>query len=467
VNRIIPLVLAVALFMENMDSSIISTSLPAIAVDIGSNPIALKLAFTAYLVALAVFIPISGWMADRYGAKNVFRAAIAVFMIGSVACAISNSLVAFVVSRFVQGMGGAMMTPVGRLVLVRSTPRHELVSAMAWLTIPALVGPLIGAPVGGFITTYLSWHWIFLINVPIGLLGIWFATKVLPDDVERSLRPLDWPGFVLSGIGMSAIIFGLSVVSMPYVPPVIGGITIVVGVISSVLYVWHAKRTPHPLLDLSLFQNQTFSAAVIGGSMFRLGVGAMPFLLPMMFQIGFGLNPFQSGSITFIIAVGAMTMKFGVNRVFSHFGFRRILMIGSLVSAAFMAVNGLFTPATPYALIMPVLLLSGIVRSLFFTGVNALAFAEIPEAKTSQATPITAVAQQLSIALGVALAGVVLEVSTAIHGGPLSLEDFHIAFFVVACASVLAFFIFVRLPAHAGQELHRRKVKDTTAAAGK
>ncbi|WP_420959615.1 DHA2 family efflux MFS transporter permease subunit [Brucella sp. IR073] len=468
-NRIIPLVLAVALFMEQMDSSIISTSLPAIAADIGTSPIALKLAFTAYLVALAVFIPVSGWMADRFGAKNVFRAAIAVFVVGSVACAISNSLFAFVVSRFLQGMGGAMMTPVGRLVLVRSTPRHELVSAMAWLTIPALVGPLIGAPVGGFITTYFSWHWIFLINVPIGFLGIWFATRVLPDDTERSLRPLDWPGFFLSGIGMSAIIFGLSVVSMPYMPPIIGIVTIAIGFVSSILYVWHAKRTPNPLLDLSLFRNEVFKTAVIGGSIFRLGVGAMPFLLPMMFQIGFGLDPFQSGTVTFVIAVGAMTMKFGVNRIFTRFGFRRILIIGSLASAALMAVNGLFTPLTPYTLIMPLLLVSGIIRSLFFTGVNALAFAEIPDTQTSQATPITSVAQQISIALGVALAGVVLELSTAVHGGPLQLEDFHIAFFVVAFASALSFFFFVRLAPDAGRELHKRIEKSEAgdAAVGK
>lgn len=462
-NRIVPLVLAVALFMEQMDSSIISTSLPAIAVDIGTNPIALKLAFTAYLVSLAVFIPVSGWMADRFGAKNVFRAAIVVFVAGSVACAISNSLLAFVISRFLQGVGGAMMVPVGRLILVRSTPRHELVQAMAWLTIPALVGPLIGAPVGGFITTYFSWHWIFLINVPIGIAGIWFTTRALPDDTERSLRPLDWPGFILSGIGMSATIFGLSVVSMPYVSPAIGFATIATGIVASILYVWHAKRTPHPLLDLSLFKNQTFNAAVVGGGVFRLGVGAMPFLLPMMFQIGFGLNPFQSGMITFVIAVGAMAMKFGVNRVFARFGFRRILMIGCLVSAGLMAVNGLFTPATPYLIIMPLLLISGFIRSLFFTGVNALAFAEIPDAKTSQATPITAVAQQISVALGVALGGVALEVSTAIHGGPLQLSDFHIAFFVVAFASALSFFFFVRLPANAGQELNKRKVKKSAS----
>ncbi|GAB1581090.1 DHA2 family efflux MFS transporter permease subunit [Phyllobacterium phragmitis] len=464
-NRIIPLVLAVALFMEQMDSSVIATSLPAIAKDIGTSPIALKLALTAYLVSLAVFIPVSGWMADRFGAKNVFRWAIAVFVIGSVACAASNSLLAFVVSRFLQGMGGAMMTPVGRLVLVRSTPRHQLVSAMAWLAIPALIGPMVGPPVGGFITTYFSWHWIFLINVPIGLLGIWFATQFLPDNLERSQRPLDWPGFILSGVGMSAVVFGLSVVSLPYLPPAIGFATIAVGIVSAILYVRHARTAANPLLDLSLFNNQVFRSAVIGGSVFRLGIGAIPFLLPLMFQIGFGLNPFQSGMLTFISAIGAMGMKFGANRVFARFGFRNTLMFGSLISAAFIAVNGLFTPATPYAIILTLLLISGFLRSLFFTGVNALAYAEIPDAQTSQATPITAVAQQVSIALGVALAGGILEVSTAIHGGSLRLADFHIGFFIIAAVSAIACFIFARLAPDAGRELSQKEIEKDPAPA--
>ncbi|MRN44890.1 DHA2 family efflux MFS transporter permease subunit, partial [Brucella sp. 09RB8913] len=415
-NRIIPLVLAIALFMEQMDSNVISTSLPAIAADIGTSPIALKLALTAYLVALAVFIPVSGWMADRFGAKNVFRAAIAVFVVGSIACAASNSLPAFVIARFLQGMGGAMMTPVGRLVLIRSTPRNELVSAMAWLTIPAMVGPLVGPPVGGFITTFLTWHWIFLINVPIGMIGIWFATHFLPDNEERIIKRLDWPGFFLSGFAMSGVVFGLSVVSLPALPPVIGFATLAVGMLCTVLYVLHARRTPDPLLNLRLFDNQVFRSAVFGGSIFRFGIGAIPFLLPLMFQLGFGLTPFQSGMMTFVSAIGAISMKFGAKRIFTRISFRRALMGGSLISAAFIAVNGTFTPATPYWIIIGFLLVGGFARSLFFTGVNALAFAEIPNEKTSQATPLTAVAQQVSIAIGVALAGGILEISTMLRG---------------------------------------------------
>ncbi|MEJ5899994.1 DHA2 family efflux MFS transporter permease subunit [Ochrobactrum teleogrylli] len=452
-NRIIPLVLAIALFMEQMDSNVISTSLPAIAADIGTSPIALKLALTAYLVALAVFIPVSGWMADRFGAKNVFRAAIAVFVVGSIACAAANSLTAFVVARFLQGMGGAMMTPVGRLVLIRSTPRSELVSAMAWLTIPAMVGPLVGPPVGGFITTFLTWHWIFLINVPIGAVGIWFATRFLPDNDERIVKRLDWPGFVLSGIAMSGVVFGLSVVSLPALPPAVGLVTLAVGLICSVLYIGHARRSADPLLDLRLFDNQVFRSAVFGGSIFRFGIGAIPFLLPLMFQLGFGFSPFQSGMITFVSAIGAISMKFGAKRIFARIGFRRALMAGSIISAGFIAVNSLFTPATPIWIILGFLLVGGFARSLFFTGVNALAYAEIPDEKTSQATPMTAVAQQVSLAIGVALAGGVLEISSGLRGAPLALVDFHVGFIVVALVSAVAFFWFARLSPDAGHEL--------------
>ncbi|RWK93250.1 MAG: MFS transporter [Mesorhizobium sp.] len=449
-NRTIPLILAVALYMENMDSTVIATSLPAIAVDLQTSPVALKLALTAYLVSLAVFIPISGWMADRFGAKTVFRAAIAVFIAGSVACAMSNSLPAFVVSRFLQGIGGAMMTPVGRLVLVRATPKSELVAAMSWLTVPALVGPLVGPPVGGFITTYFSWHWIFLINVPIGLIGIWLATRFLPETGPAQTPPLDFIGFVLSGLAASGIIFGLSVVSLPALPPIAGFLTVAVGLVSAVLYLLHARRAKNPLLALELFRNQVFRASVLGGGLFRIGIGAVPFLLPLMFQIGFGLTPFQSGMITFVAAIGAIGMKFVTALIFRIAGFRRVLIFGSLIAAASIAINGLLTPDTPYLLILASLLAGGFIRSMFFTGINALAYAEISNADTSRATPIAAVFQQLSIALGVALAGGILEVSTTIHGGPLRLSDFHIAFFIVAAVSAAASLSFMRLAPDAG-----------------
>ena len=280
-ERLIPLIVATALFMENMDSTVIATSLPAIAADIGTSPLTLKLAITSYLLSLAVFIPASGWTADRFGARMVFSLAIAVFMVGSIGCALSSSVTDFVIARIVQGLGGAMMTPVGRLVLLRSIDKSALVNAMAWVTVPALIGPVIGPPLGGFITTYLTWHWIFLINIPIGLLGIFMAMRYI--DPIRSENPerFDLYGLVLAGIGLGGIAFGLSIAGLNLLPWTLVVVLVGVGSISMTLYVIHARRTASPVLDFALLRLPTMRASIIGGFLFRLGIGALPFLLPL------------------------------------------------------------------------------------------------------------------------------------------------------------------------------------------
>ncbi|WP_274629889.1 MFS transporter [Arvimicrobium flavum] len=449
-NRTVPLILAVALFMENMDSTVISTSLPAIAADIDTSPIALKLALTAYLVSLAIFIPISSWMADRYGAKRVFRTAICVFVVGSILCAMADSLLGFVVARFAQGMGGAMMTPVARLVLVRSTKKSQLVSAMAWLTIPALVGPLVGPPVGGFITTYFTWHWIFLINVPIGIAGVWLSGRFLPEIEPARTRPLDAVGFLLVAVAASGIVFGLSVISLPALPPPVGIVTTLIGVLAGVLYLSHGCKRPNPILDLRLFRNATFRAAVFGGAMFRIGTGAVPFLLPLMFQLGFGLTPFQSGLLTFASALGALAMKFAAPVTLRVGGFRNALIFTTVSGAAFIAANALFTPSTPAGVIIATLIAAGFLRSLFFTSANTLVFADIEDRETSQATAIAACSQQISIALGVAAAGGILEGYAFFTGLPVGLPAFHFAFVSVAMVTALSVIWFLRLAPEAG-----------------
>ncbi len=305
----VTLIVAVALFMETMDSTVIATSLPAIAADLGEDPIALKLALTSYLLSLAVFIPVSGWMADRFGARTVFRAAIVVFTLGSAACGFAQGLGDFVLFRIVQGMGGAMMVPVGRLVILRSVPKAELISALAWLTVPALMGPVIGPPLGGFISTVFDWRWIFWINIPIGLLGIYLATRYIHNFREEKVPPLDVKGFFLSGIGLSGLAFGFTIIGQGLFPIEFVAGLLVVGAIGCTLYVRHALRTPAPLLDLRLLKIDTFYASVLGGFLFRIGVGATPFLLPLFFQLGFGMTPLQSGLLTFATAVGAIAMK--------------------------------------------------------------------------------------------------------------------------------------------------------------
>src|SRR4051794_30674758 len=369
-DRLVPLIIAVALFMENMDATIIATSLPAIAADIGANPLALKLAITSYLLSLAVFIPASGWTADRFGARTVFRAAIAIFVIGSIGCAFANSLSGFVIARIVQGMGGAMMTPVGRLVLVRSIERHRLVDAMAWVTMPALIGPIIGPPVGGFITTYATWHWIFLINVPIGLIGIVLATRYIEDVRAEDLDRFDLVGMVLAGLGIAALAFGLSVAGLGLVPPTMIVSLVVTGLIFLAAYGVHARNTASPALDLTLLRIATFRANVVGGSLFRLGIGALSFLLPLMLQLGFGYTPLESGLVTFSAAIGAFAMKGVAARIIRRFGFKHILIFNGLLASAFTAACALFTPSTPFFVMIAILLVGGFFRSLQFTATN-------------------------------------------------------------------------------------------------
>jgi EmrB/QacA subfamily drug resistance transporter len=346
-DRLVPLIVAVAFFMENLDSTVIATALPAIAADIGTNPLALKLAVTSYLLSLAIFIPASGWVADRFGARTVFRAAIAVFILGSIACAMSGSLTDFVMARTLQGIGGAMMTPVGRLVVIRSVDRRALIDAMAWVTMPALVGPVLGPPVGGFITTYASWHWIFLINVPIGILGILLATRYIEDIRVEAHERFDFTGMVLAGLGIAGVAFGLSMAGLDFLPTWVAMALIVVGLMFVALYVTHARRTPSPVLDLSLLAIPTLRASVIGGFMFRLGIGAWPFLLPLMLQVGLKMNPFQSGMVTFAGAAGAMLMKPVISPLIKLFGFKNILVSNAIISGALLAVCAGFSEATP------------------------------------------------------------------------------------------------------------------------
>lgn len=466
-NRVVPLILAVALFMEQMDSTVISTALPAIAADLHVGPITLKLALTAYMVALAIFIPVSGWMADRYGAKRIFRLAICVFVVGSVFCAFSANLLEFVVARFLQGMGGAMMTPVGRLVLLRTTRRSDLVSAMALLTIPALVGPLTGPPLGGFITTYFSWHWIFLINVPVGVAGVILATVFLPE-VEATAPPgLDVVGFLLTSFAAAGVVFGMSVISLPALPPAVGVVAVLSGLACGLAYVLHARRHPAPILNLSLLDNQTFRASVTGGTLFRICIGAMPFLTPLMLQLGFGLNPFQSGLITFAGAIGAITTKFVARRVFAAVGFKTALLSAAAVTTLTTVAMGFFTPVTAHLVIITVLLIGGFSRSFFFTGINALAYADIDDRQASQATSMSSVMQQVSLALGVAVAAAILETSTFFRGAALTVADFHIAYYTLSALTVLATIPFIRMDRSAGAVVsgHKPRPRSTGAQA--
>lgn len=451
VSRLVPLIIASALFMENMDSTVIATSLPAIAADLGTSPITLKLAFTTYLLSLTVFIPISGWMADRFGARHVFRGAIAIFTLGSVACGFSTALGELVAARALQGVGGAMMVPVGRIILLRAVPKSELIDALAWLTIPALIGPLLGPPVGGFITDTFGWRWIFWMNVPFGIAAIALATWLMPETGIVHVPPLDVKGFLLSGLGLSSLIFGLTVMGRDLLPGWAPAVLVILGVAATGFYIAHARRAAAPILDLRLLRVQTFRAGVVGGSLFRLGVGAVPFLLPLMFQVAYGMSAFQSGLITCVAAAGAISMKFGAARFIRHFGFRRLLLVNGALASTSIAIMGLLSSTTPYLLAATVLFAGGFLRSLQFTAMNAMSYSDMENDQMGTATALYTVAQQLSLSAGVVLAAFVLEAALWWRNElTLTPMDFTIAFATVATFSLAALWPFRDLAADAG-----------------
>jgi EmrB/QacA subfamily drug resistance transporter len=453
-NRILPLVFASALFMENMDSTVIATSLPAIASDLGTDPVALKLAFTTYLLSLTVFLPISSWLADKFGARTIFRLAVAIFTLASISCGSAGSLEYLVVARAVQGFGGALMVPVGRIVMLRTVPKNEYVNAMAWLTVPALIGPLLGPPIGGFITTYFHWRWIFWMNLPFGILGLVLATWLMPNMKDESVASLDVKGFMLSGLGLSLAVFGMTELGQGVFPPIVVFSMIVLGAILIWIYVRHANSVPNPILDISMLRIQTLRISIMGGMFFRIAAGAVPFLLPLMLQLGFGFTPFQSGSITCASALGAVMMKFLAAQSLKRWGYRQLLIFNGWFSSIMMAASGLFTPTTPFIIMIMVLLFGGLLRSLQFTSLNSIAYADVTTQEVGRANGLYTVAQQLSLALGVAVAALTLEAAQFSRGADvLGRSDFSVAFFVVALVGLISTIFFTQLPQEAGANL--------------
>jgi MFS family permease len=359
------------------------------------------------------------------------------------------------------------MTPVGRLVLLRSVDKSALVNAMAWVTIPALIGPVIGPPLGGFITTYASWHWIFLINIPIGLLGIFMALKFIDPIKSDEREPFDLYGMVLAGLGLAGIAFGLSVAGLNLLPWSTIAALVAGGSISMTLYVIHARRTGSPVLDFSLLNLPTLRAAILGGFLFRLGIGALPFLLPLLMQIGFGLSPFRSGLVTFASSLGAMGMKTLAARLIRTFGFRNLMTVNAIVSAVFLAACALFTVSTPLLIIMIILVVGGFFRSLEFTAINTVAYADVEPPQMSRATTLVSVNQQLAVSAGVAVGAASVETTMWLsHVSELNATVFAPAFVVVALTSAVSSFFFWQMPADAGHEISGRKAVDISSRKG-
>ncbi|WP_020206416.1 MULTISPECIES: MFS transporter [Cupriavidus] len=464
---IVPVIVACAMFMESLDANVIVTALPEMARAFGHDPVTLKIAVTSYVLGLGVFIPVCGWLADRYGARSVFRAAIGIFVAGSILCAVSTSLLAFTVARFIQGVGGAMMVPVGRIIIFRVVERSEYIRAMNYLSVPAMLGPAAGPLLGGFITTYLHWRLIFLINIPVGILGIYLANRYIKNTHEPHPGPLDWTGFVLSAGGASLFLLGLSLVDGGLASARVALAMALAGVAMLAVYAWYAYRVPRPLLDLRFFRVPTFQASVLGGSLFRIGLGAVPFLLPLVLQEGLGMSAFRSGLITCASAFGGMFMRTLASKVLGRFGFRNTLMYNAALSGLAIAACGAFFPGTPTWAIWLVVLLGGFFPALQFTSLNSMTYAEIKSADVGRATSLGSVVQQISLGLGVTISGIVLEITRTVNGhAALQWSDFWPAFIVVGLCSFASIPVTRRLAHDAGADISGR-ARVNARAAGK
>jgi len=463
--RLLAIILASALFMEQLDSTVLATALPAMATSFAVPPLHLSIAVTAYLVALAVFIPCSGWIVDRMGSRTVLLTAIFCFTMGSILCGVSQSIALLVAARILQGLGGAMIVPIGRLVLLRTLPKSEYVSALSWVLLPAMVGPVVGPPVGGFIVTYSSWRWIFFLNVPFGILGLILATLFVPQIKEPSPPKFDGKGLALSGISLSLLVFALEGARDNSLTAVwVGGMLAISG-LSGLAYIRHALRHSAPVLDLRLLAVPTFFVSALGGTLFRIGMGAIPFLLPLMLQLSFGVSAVKSGTITFASAAGGVVMKALTAPIFRTFGYRHTLIGCGIATTLYLVACAALRPSWPIYMIYAVLLTGGVFRSVQFNAYGTLAYADIPSEKMSAATSFYTTLQQLSITLGVAISAALLSGIMDVEGhAQPTITDFTETFLIIAALAAAALPLSFGLTQLAGSELsgHRLNANRTS-----
>jgi EmrB/QacA subfamily drug resistance transporter len=459
---LIPMVVAVAFLMEQLESTIITTAIPEMASSLGSTPVRMNLAVTTYVLALAIFIPVSGWFADRFGARRVFAAALAIFTLGSIACGAAQNFPMLVATRAVQGFGGAMMTPVGRLILLRSFPRRDLVKAMTYTTLPAILGPVMGPLLGGLLTSYASWRWIFFVNIPFGLVGILLALRFVEDTGRDARTPFDVPGFLLVGAGVALIQFGMEAVGKPFLPS--GAVLALLAAAACLLvaFGFYARRVAHPAVDLTLFRQRAFAVGTLAGGLCRIGLNGAPFLLPLMLQVGFGLSPVASGSLTFASSVGAIFVRVLAGRLLRWFGFRTVLAGSAVLGALAVAGFALLEPSTPHWILVGYIFLFGLMRSTQFMTSNTLAYADMPAAQLSRATSVGGVLQQLSVSFGVSASAMVLSLVSG-PGEALTPARFHETFLITAIVPLLALPGFLFLRAEDGADVSRHRVKAAPA----
>ncbi|MDY1992062.1 MFS transporter [Klebsiella pneumoniae] len=455
------LLVAGAFFMEFLDGTVIATALPDMARDFGVTAVELNIGISAYLITLAVLIPASGWIADRFGARAIFTLALAIFTLASVFCGLSTEVHIFVAMRILQGVGGALMVPVGRLAVLRTTPKHQLIKAIATLTWPALVAPIIGPPLGGFITRYASWLWIFFINVPLGLAAIILSLRIIPDIRETERRSFDLSGFITTSVAMVSLVTAMERLGdrQPQIWPTLALAALGFGCL---LYsIRHFRRAAAPMVRLDALQVPTFRVTMYGGSLFRASISAVPFLLPLLFQVGFGMDPFHSGLLVLAVFVGNLTIKPATTPLIRWLGFRRLLLINGALNVCSLLACALLTPQTPVWAIMLILYLGGVFRSIQFTGVSTLAFADVPAAQMSDANTLFSTASQLAVGLGITLGAIGIrlgeQVGDWLHLTELPGISFRLSFVFIALICLVGMIDSLHLAKTAGSSVSEKK----------
>lgn len=459
----LPFVVAAAFFMEYLDTTVIATALPQMARTFGVGPNEVSLGMTAYMLSLAVFIPISGWVADRIGSRTVFAAALVTFTVASVLCGSANGLTWFTVTRVLQGMGGAMMVPVGRTIVVRNTPASGMMRAISTITWPAIVAPLVGPTLGGFMTTYASWRWVFFLNVPFGIATLIAALNFVPNQKDPGRRLFDLGGFLLSGAALICILYGTELASHENTNLLVAAALVCGGIMIGVVAVWRLRSSSSPLLDLKALQIQTYSVTVLWGSATRIGIETVPYLLPLLLQIGFGLSAFHSGLLLLATATGNLGMKLFTTPIIRRFGFRTVAIVDVVLAAIFIMACGWLTASTPLAVMIAVLLCYGLTRSLQFTWLATLAYADIGDRQKSSASTLWSVAQQMTLGMGIALGALCLRFSTFLDRGQFgtpnthfSVLNFRWAFSIAAVVVLISVIGYLKLPRNAGDSVRAR-----------
>ena len=452
---IVPLVVAFAFFMEFVDATVLTTALPDMARDLGATPAEVSITITAYIVSLAVFIPASGWMCDRFGTRTVFRAAIAIFTLASLFCGISETLPQLIAARSLQGIGGAMMVPVGRLIILKSFPKSEFLRAMSYVTVPAFLGPVVGPAIGGYLSTYMSWRWIFFVNLPFGFIAIALVSLYIKNFKAEKPAALDWLGSILTGASLMALMYAFDMVGANKTDD---KITLTVlfagGLLLGILAILHARRHKAPILDLSLFKIPTFLIANDAGSIFRIAHGGMSILTPILLQLGFGMTAFHSGLVTLCAALGSVVAKGTTRNWLKRMGFRSMLIWNTTGSGLSLFVLCLFTPSTPVFIMIAVLIGSSYLRSMEYLALSTLVFSDVPPPQASGAASLGAMSQQMGQGIGVALAAAVLESAPHWTGtAPLSAGAIQWTIAVMGAMMLVGALFFLRLPKNAGESV--------------